>query len=251
MTILAICLTANGLLAQEYKVQVENSKSGKLILNDFTGDFPVEGYNGNEIIITGSSDRSRTPERAKGLKPVYAAGTDNTGIGLEVEKNGNTITITNLIPFIQRSNFRLKVPNNLAIKIESGCERSGDISIQNFTNEVEVNNCQSIELKNVSGPLVLSTISGDINIVFSDVNKDKPTSIASVSGTIDITLPSKMAVDLEMGTISGAVYSDFDFSNDKDKMKRIGGNTIKTKLNGGGADLKINSVSGDVYLRKG
>ena len=58
-------------------------------------------------------------------------------------------------------------------------------------------------------------------------------------------------MDIELETISGNIYSDFDFPSDDKKMKRIGGNTVKSQLNGGGADLKLNNVSGNIYLRKG
>ena len=252
IAVLAFCLTTKVLSAQEYKVRVENTKATKLVLRDFAGDFPVEGYNGSDIVFTSTSERfSRIPDRARGLKPVYAKGTDNTGLGLRVEKNGNTVTVSSLLPITQRESYRVKVPNNLALNINSGCEFSGNITITNVNNEVEINNCNTINVKAVTGPLVLSTISGDINVVLNDLNRDKPTSIASVSGNIDITLPAKTAADLEMGTISGNVYTDFDLTNAKDKMRRIGGNNVKNTLNGGGADLKISNVSGDIYLRKG
>ena len=252
VTLVVLCLTSKLMLAQEYKIQAENTKSGKLILNDFGGDFPVEGYNGNEIIITTNSERfTKVPERAKGLKAVYAMGTDNTGIGLKVEKNGNTFTVQYLLPVTQREAYKLRVPNNMALDIKSSCGFSGNISIKNFNNEVAINNCNSINIKAVRGPLVLSTITGEINVVFSSLNKDKPTSIASVSGNIDITLPAKTPADLEMSTISGSVFTDFDLTNSKDKMQKIGGNNIKNSLNGGGADLKISNISGDIYLRKG
>lgn len=250
--LLIVCVTSKALSAQEYKIQVENTKAGKLVLNDLGGDFPVEGYNGNEIIITTSSDRfTKIPERAKGLKPVYAMGTDNTGIGLDVQKKGNTITVQCLLPITQREVYKLKVPANMALDIKSSCGFSGNITIRNINNEVEINNCNSINIKAVSGPLVLSTISGEINVVLTSLNKDKPTSIASVSGNIDITLPAKTPADVEMSTISGSVYTDFDLKNPKDKMQRIGGNNIKNSLNGGGADLKISNISGNIYLRKG
>src|SRR5450432_1090631 len=78
--------------AQDYKIPVQNAKEGKLTLNDFSGNLPIEGYNGTEIIIT--SDRpSSTPSRAKGLQPLYAGGTDNTGMAVSVEKNGNQVTL--------------------------------------------------------------------------------------------------------------------------------------------------------------
>jgi lia operon protein LiaG len=236
--------------AQEFKISVENTKEGKLTLSDLPNDIPIEGYAGNEIIIT--SDRMKeTPERAKGLKPVYAGGTDNTGLALSVEKNGNQVNIQCLLSITQSANYRLKVPDNFSLRIISGCARSGSVSIQNMKNEVEINVCQSIRLKNVPGPLVLSTVTGNIDVSFSELSKDKPISIASVSGQIDVTLSAKSSVNLEMGTFSGNMYSDFEFQNDKKELRRIGGNSINTELNGGGVDLKITSVTGNIYLRKG
>src|SRR5258708_21814215 len=117
-------------------------------------------------------------------------------------------------------------------------------------NEVEVNVWHSIKVRNSTGRLVLSNISGAIDVVFNEVNKDKPISIASISGEIDVTLPAKTPVDLEMKTISGTMYSDFDFAADEKEMKRVGGSRVNNLLNGGGIDLKLNIVIGNIYLRK-
>ena len=250
LTLAVLLCTTQALRAQEYKIPVENSKEGKLTLIDIPDNLPIEGYAGNEIIIT-SDHFNEPPDRAKGLKPVYPGGTDNTGMALSVEKNGNQVSIQCLLPITQNASYRIKVPENFSLRIKSGCARSGGVDIQNMKNEVEINVCQSIKLKNVSGPLVLSTISGNIDVSFTELSKDKPISIASVSGEIDVTLPAKTPADLEMGTVSGNMYSDFDFQADKKEMKRIGGNSINTSLNGGGVDLKITSVSGNIYLRKG
>ena len=122
--------------------------------------------------------------------------------------------------------------------------------LQNIKNEIEANVCQSINLKNVSGPLVLSTISGNITVVFSEMSP-KPVSIANISGEIDVTLPAKSAANLDMTNVSGNMYSDFDLNADHKDMQRVGGNSINAKLNGGGTDLKITNISGNIYLRKG
>ncbi|HTF30438.1 MAG TPA: DUF4097 family beta strand repeat-containing protein [Flavitalea sp.] len=244
-----VLFLSGSLNAQEYKIQVQNSKDGKLTLKQFPGDLPIEGYSGNEIIIT-SDYSSKPPERAKGLKAVYAEGTDNTGIAVSVEKNGNDITLKNLLPIYKRAKYKIRVPENFSIKIESECGNSGEVEISDIKNEVEVKNCHDIKLKNVSGPLVLSTISGDVTIVFSELSKDKPISLASISGDIDITLPSKSGIDLEMGTVSGAFYSDFDLYSSDKKLKQVGGSKIKTQLNGGGVAFKITNISGNIYLRK-
>ena len=240
-----------GLSAQEYKITVQNVKDGKLTLKDFSGKLPVEGYNGNEIIFTSTSEEKVAPEKAKGLKAIYPGGTDNSGLGLSVEKNGNQITVTCLVPFTRSSEYKIKVPENFALEFESGCERSNEISVENTKNEIDIKNCHDIDLKNVTGPLVLSTISGDINITFSGINSDKPFSVNSISGDIDITLPSKTATNLEMRTVTGGFYSDFDYTDTQKKLKKVGGNELNFPLNGGGFDFSIVTVSGNIYLRKG
>ncbi|MBS1606594.1 MAG: DUF4097 family beta strand repeat protein [Bacteroidetes bacterium] len=237
--------------AQELKIAVENNKEAKLTIENFTGDLPIEGYNGNEIIVSVTHGHFETPEKAKGLKPVYGGGVDNTGIGLAMEKNGNSVTLNCLLSFGQDVSYRLKVPENIALKIERDCPRGGETTISNIKNEIELKSCQEVSLRNVSGPLVINTISGGINVVFTEISKDKPISLAAISGDVDVTLPAKSAVDLELSTISGSMFSDFDLSSTYKDMHRVGGGNIKTQLNGGGTSLKLRAISGNIYLRKG
>jgi lia operon protein LiaG len=253
LPIFALLFSSHFLFGQEYKITVQNTKDGILNLNDFYGDLPIEGYSGNEIIVTSTSDRfENPPDRAKGLKPVYPEGTDNTGLALSEEKNGNEVTLRCLLPITQGgATYKIKVPENFAIRLRGDCSRSNSVFIQNMKNEIEVNICESIKLKNVSGPLVLSNISGNINVVFTELSLGKPISIASVNGEIDVTLPAKAPVNLEMRTVSGNMYSDFDFHTDSKDIQRVGGNSVRASLNGGGTDLRITNVSGNIYLRKG
>jgi lia operon protein LiaG len=242
-------LAASTLPAQDYKTTVENPKESKLILKDFIGELPIEGYAGNEIVISGGPDVS-LPERAKGLKPVYSGGTDNTGMGLFVEKTGNQVTITCLVSFAKEANYHIKVPENISLKLTSGCERQNSVEISNMKNEVDINICNSIRIKNSSGPLVLSTINGPVDVVFSEIGKDKPNSIASINGEIDVTLPAASAVNLEMRNMQGGMYTDFDLPAEDKQMKRVGGGAINARLNGGGVSLKLTSINGNIYLRK-
>jgi hypothetical protein len=251
MFLLTILLSAGIAAGQEHKIPVQNTKEGKLILKNFTNDLPIEGYSGNEIIITSTSNDFSPPERAKGLRPIYPGGTDNSGLGLNVEKEGSVVTVICMLPIAKRADYKIRVPDNLSIEIESGCERSSNISIVGMKNEIDIQACHGIDLKNVTGPLVLSTISGDIDIVFSNMTPDKPMSINAISGEIDITLPSKTAVNLDLKTIGGSFYSDFEFTQTKDNLKRIGGNELGYALNGGGPKFSIATVSGNVYIRKG
>jgi lia operon protein LiaG len=244
-------LSAGIVSAKEYRVAVQNSKEVKLVLKDFTGKLPIEGYSGTEIILTTDAENFEPPAKAKGLKAIYPAGSDNTGIGLDVNNDGNVITITCLLPFTRSGEYTLKVPENIAIEISSGCERNNDISIQNTKNEIDIKTCHDIDLKNVTGPLILSTISGEINVTFSSLTTDKPFSVTSISGDIDITLPVKTPTTVELKSMSGGIYSDFDFPAVDKSLKRIGGNNLSFPLNGGGFKFSVQAISGNIYLRKG
>lgn len=238
---------------QDFKVAADNSKDAKLILEGFPEELTIEGYSGTEVILSGSRhESSESSERAKGLKPVYAAGTDNTGLAVDMEKDGNRISLRCLLPITQDARYRIKVPENMTLEITRECARDGGTTVSNMKSEIDFHGCQDISLKDDTGPLVISTVSGNVNVAFTQISNDKPISIASVSGEVDVTLPAKAGFDLEMGTISGNMYSDFDFPATKQgDMQRVGGNTIRAKLNGGGVDLRLHSISGNVYLRKG
>lgn len=250
---IALLISTSVLKAQEYKIPVANPKDTKLNLDNFPGDFPVEGYDGTDIILTNMSEKfTKAPEKAKGLKPVFAGGEDNTGIGVAMDKSGSNINLTCLLSITQREDYKIKVPRSMAVKVHANCGGGGDITVSNMSGEVEVSNCQGIELKNCTGPVVLSTISGSINLKLGTPSKDRSVSIACISGDIDISLAPTAGVDLQMHTVSGSIYTDFDLaSKDKGDMKRVGGNSnITTQLNGGGAKLNLANVSGNIYLRK-
>src|SRR5512133_3792595 len=103
-----LILPALGLSAQSYKVTAPTGSDAMLVLKGFSGDMPIEGYAGSEIEITTDAEKVAPPERAKGLKPIFPAGTDNSGIGVSVDKKGNVTTITCLIPFTRRSEYSFR-----------------------------------------------------------------------------------------------------------------------------------------------
>ncbi len=237
--------------AQEYKVPVQNTTDAKIKIADFTGKLLVEGYSGNEIILISGQGEIKVPEMAKGLTRVYPGGTDNTGLGVEFEKEGNVMSFYCQLPLSRMGDYTIKVPDNATIEIKSGCERNNHVIVRNTKSEIEIQNCQDIELENVSGPLILATLSGNIKITSAGISPDRPFSVNSISGDIDITLPQKTQADLEIKTISGAIYSDFDLSSQGKEMKQYGGNKIIYSLNGGGNKYSISSISGNIFLRKG
>lgn len=74
----------------------------------------------------------------------------------------------------------------------------------------------------------------------------------SISGYIDLTMASDKAAALRMRTISGTMYSNFDLGGVSRHVRQVGGSTLDTQINGsGGKAVDLETISGDIFFRKG
>ena len=93
------------------------------------------------------------------------------------------------------------------------------------------------------------TISGDYNLTYSG----SPFELKTISGEIDITVPTSDHVDFKAKTISGEIFSDIDITYPwgKDGLRQIVGQDVKGRIGKGGESIKMETISGNIYLRKG
>jgi DUF4097 and DUF4098 domain-containing protein YvlB len=70
----------------------------------------------------------------------------------------------------------------------------------------------------------------------------------TISGFIDLKVPADRKANLEMKTISGTFYSDLNISPET----RDNGipSVIRQKLNNGGEEVSLETISGDIFFRK-
>ena len=69
----------------------------------------------------------------------------------------------------------------------------------------------------------------------------------TISGFIDLVFASSRKADLKMSTISGTIYTNLAISKPKGHR---GGNEISSEYNGGGKRVDLETISGDIFLRK-
>ena len=245
--VLGLILACFALQAQSIKKAF--SANGTLIVVLDNSDFTVESYSGTDVEIEAAGYKG-PPERAKGLKSLSARGQANTNIGLEITSNGGTMTLKKTTG--QSVDYRIKVPVKTNLKIEEdGWSGGGDFLVKGIQGEIEVKTTTSdIVLEGVSGPVVAKTTSGDITVKFVNPNQDKPSSIVNTSGFIDVTMPAGSKANLKLRTISGEIYSDLDLQTPDSDFKHHYGSNIDGRLNGGGVEIDLHAISGNIYLRK-
>lgn len=238
--------------AQEYKIKLTNAKDHKVTIDMDGGNVKVEGHNGDDVVILASSGYEAPPERAKGLKPLYNSAVDNTGIGLSVTPANGGLTIEKATR--KAISYTIRLPKNVAVLYQQMNWQGAKVTINNMDGDLEVRtNNATIDLNRVTGPVVANTISGEINVVYSGLGQEKPTAISTISGVIDVTLPPTAKSTLKLRTISGEVYTDFDLGvkHTKDGMTKVGGSSnVDGATNGGGVEMQLKTISGNIYIRK-
>lgn len=250
-TLLLIAGITLPIQAQEYTQTLANNPNNAIEFTLSASDVIIEGHDSDEVIIR-NLDYDAPPERAKGLKALYNSAEDNTGIGLSVEEENGVLKI--ITASRGNGDYRLIVPNRVRVMVEEVNWGGGDFEMRNLRGEIEIKSKNGdIKLMNITGPVIASSTSGDVEITMDELSQVGPTSISLVSGFIDISLPASSQASLFLSSVSGEIYTDLDVElagNQKENMQRLGGGRkIEGSLNGGGVEMSLKTISGDIYLR--
>lgn len=132
---------------------------------------------------------------------------------------------------------------------------NGNVFLKSVSGDVHATNIKgSIEAESVSGDVELTevseadrvrtkTVSGGV-VYRGKINPAGSYSLSSHSGDVEMAIPADSAFDLEAGTFSGDITTDFEV--------RVSGKISRKELagvvNGGGATVKLSSFSGEVRL---
>ena len=223
-----------------------------------TGHVKINGYNGDEVQVElyEIQDGKLPPKIETGETNRAGLKLYNTPSGdIRVYESSNTIYVTSgsRKPEI---NTNIIVPNNVILKVKSN--KSGLIHIENMKGELEITNSNGdIILNSVSGAILVSSYAGKINAVINGFSTDKPSSFSSQSDDIDITLPSNTKTSFILNVREGDIYSDFNiemksaWEKREDRRSSNFRRITKGDINGGGAEVKVTSNSGNLIVRKG
>lgn len=162
--------------------------------------------------------------------------------------------------------YEIKIPNSIKLEWKTDqCDadtskkqrsrffyHSDPSSLSNFSGEVDIESTlTNIRLKDVTGPVTINTIGGNVTVEFDKKKPQKLYSIYSNNGFIDFQIPtsSSLTIDAE----GKYVYSDVDFDILSEKEENDFGHiktTMKLKLGSGKTKMKLNAGYGNIYLRK-
>ncbi len=152
-----------------------------------------------------------------------------------------------------RDHDRIDASVEFEVSLPDGVE----LSVTSVTGDVEVAGVRSrVGVKTVSGNVQVSTseaasastVSGDVDV---SVGKGdwNGLSFHSVSGDVTVGLPDGIGTEVDFASLSGDLDSDFDISTRGSRHHWIGSH-VQGVIGGGGRTLDVNTVSGDLRLRR-
>jgi hypothetical protein len=140
---------------------------------------------------------------------------------------------------------------------------SGDAEIEDITGSCSINTVSGdVQASRVAAPATLRTTSGDISVresnlpslnahtVSGDISVHTPLAAdaqyytKTVSGNLTLVVPGDAAATVEMRTVSGRVHSDIPA-----EIINSGRRHWQGRINGGGAHVEMNSVSGNLRIQ--
>lgn len=264
LAVMAILFVTSVTWAQEtIKVPLTNpSKPGFLSMGIINGSITVKGYDGKEVVVTGTRQQDSNhyhykgdKRSKKGLKRI-----SNNSLEFSATEYDNTVRVKS--PVNITTDFEIQVPKNFSLKIST--INNGDIYVENIRGVLDVSNKNGkVTLKNISGSVSADTLNDDLVVDFTKVAPESM-AFSNLNGDIDVTFPKNFKANIRIKSDRGEVYTDFDLKSKPEKAKvgvrgksDDGGNVYRVKvekwitgtINGGGPEILFKNFHGDVIIR--
>jgi hypothetical protein len=235
-------------------------KSYTLRVNLISGSIKVVTYPGKEIVIDVSNrDRREDDEMREGGSNMKRI-SGGSSYEITAHEDNNAVSVSGGKP--ERGvDLSLKIPQEIK-QLRLGTVNGGNIDVDNIKGELEISNVNgAIKLTNIAGSVVANTVNGNIVVNFISVDPKAPMAFTTLNGNVDVSFPGDTKANFKMRSERGQVYSDFDMAIDKSEAKvqkseQSGVYKLKLedwvngKTNGGGAEILMKTMQGNVYVRK-
>jgi hypothetical protein len=239
----ALASDRQGNVTEEFHQTYPLSAQGRIDLENLNGPVHISAWDRNEVKVD-AVKRAWSKERLDEAK-------------IEVDSRANSIVIHTEYPGHDHDfwnddhhnnpasvEYTLTVPRNAnldEIKLVNGA-----LDVRDLAGEVRASCVNGrIEAQNLQGRAHLNTVNGEL-VASVDRLPSSSLELASVNGTLHVTLPSDARADIEASTVSGNISNDFGLPVTRHQFV---GHSLHGELGGGGTHVKLSNVNGRIEIR--
>ena len=268
---LSVALAQNAQTITRNLTLPQNSKDYTIKIMNLNGKVEVKGHSGTAVALQAQkkvdAKRGHNAERLEQEWSLAFRQEGNTvlvyadGPGVEVKQNSrgewsynvNNDSRDGTVTF----DIVLQVPDKATV--EASTVNGGDVIIQDLKSNGRASNVNgAVKLLNIDGNVSATTVNGDVEVK-SNKLPDTDTKFTTVNGAVRLTYPPQLAANIQYSSVSGDFYTDFDVTASplKEEKKKNGSTYYKVggknalQVGQGGPKIKITTVNGDMYLKKG
>jgi hypothetical protein len=277
LLLLLLALTIGAAQAQSQTENIKKTAAFRgptrvLRIENIHGDVVVEAYNGDQVMLEAQKTITATDQAdvAKGMRELQ----------VKMVETGDSILVYLEAPFIQRKNganghfnvnrkehdygfkvnMTLKVPAKL--KLIASTVNEGQVRVSQVQGDIKARNVNGpITLTGVTGVADAKTVNGQIDVTYTT---DTPPASAfkTVNGTVNVYYPARFHGNLSFKSMHGEFFTDL--ANLELQPVKVTRNTNQQgnhttykidktqsyKAGKGGADLRFETLNGNIYLKK-
>jgi DUF4097 and DUF4098 domain-containing protein YvlB len=235
---LALTLSANAQVTEEFHRSVPLSATGSVSLKNVNGDVNITGWERNEVQID-AVKKASNQQKLDEAKIEVDAGSDYVRIRTrypENHTNNNPATVT----------YELHVPRTA--RLDSIDLVNGSLEVSQVAGEVRASLVNgSTKIHDLAGRAHLSSVNGTIAANYLTLDNVSDIQLKSVNGEVKLGLPSSPNADVTVSTVNGGITTDFPLT----VQGKFMGRHLEGKLGNGGTRIEISNVNGSVHIGPG
>jgi len=227
---------ARATVTEKFNQTYPLESTGTVSLANVNGDIEIVGWEKNEV----SLEAEKIASDAEGLQRIQIV-IEHTPAQLRIKTEfdrkwkfwGNNHA---------EVRYKLHVPATAALKkidvVNAGVRVRG---VKGYVDLDTVNG--SIDAEGLAHGGRFDTVNGSVRAVFAAVATGDRIVVDTVNGTGTVSLPTEAAFTLKADTVNGRISCDFPITLGKSGRRHLAGT-----VNGGGAEIVLDSVNGSLSL---
>jgi DUF4097 and DUF4098 domain-containing protein YvlB len=232
----AAALSAAGLTIEEFSHTYAFSPRGRISLENPNGDVRITTWDRDEV-------------RVEAVKRASSTG-QLEGARIQVDAAGDVLSIRTRYAGSNPEEpasveYRITVPKRALL--EDIRLVNGELSMTGVAGGVKASSINgSIHARQMEGEATLSTVNGQVEAAFDQVNPAKAISLTSVNGPIALALPAGARAQVSARNLSGGIRTDFGRPL---RIAPSGGQHLRTNIKGGGSTrIHLHNVNGGISI---
>lgn len=233
--ILCLGLAATA-LGQDFQKSYPLGAGGQIHIGSISGDVIVTGYDGDAVVVKG-----------------YKEGRDRDRVDFDDRSTQGRVDVSVRYPrqcdCDASIRFEVQVPRSTSFDFEKLSSVSGSVDVSGIRGRISASSVSGeVRVRDVSGSVNAKSVSGNVEVAISRLDGSDDMKFASVSGSVNVSMPAEIDADVDLSSLSGGISTDFPLQITKEQY---GPRTFaRGKLGNGTRRLQMSSVSGSLSLRR-